>query len=42
MPQALKNHPDKWVGASPRDVAAAEERFKAVQAAYQALTRVNS
>lgn len=33
-----KVHPDKWVGASETERAEAEEKFKSLQAAYEALT----
>lgn len=33
-----KVHPDKWVGATKAEQAEAEEKFKALQAAYESLT----
>jgi tetratricopeptide (TPR) repeat protein len=35
---AARWHPDKWGGGSPEEQAAAEERFKEVQQAYELLT----
>ena len=35
---ASRWHPDKWGGGSPEEQAAAEERFKEVQQAYELLT----
>jgi DnaJ homolog subfamily C member 7 len=37
---ASKFHPDKWVAAGEDERALAEERFKAIQAAYDTLTAV--
>jgi len=36
--QALKCHPDKWMGSSPEQRVAAEQQFKAIAQAYEVLS----